>query len=62
MFRLVPPLFFIQSQNDSITLESFSSIIFGEFFCDFSNAIMYKNCRRVFKILEKGKILDLGSS
>ena len=45
MFRLVPPLFFIQSQNDSITLESFSSIIFGEFFCDFSNALMYKNCR-----------------
>ena len=41
-----------------------SSIIFGEFFCDFSNALMYKNCRGggVFKILEKGKILDLGSS
>ena len=50
VFLLVPPFFlniysqhFIQSQNDSISLESFSSIIFEKIFYDFSNVLMNTN-------------------
>ena len=50
VFLLVPPFFlniysqhFIQSQNDSISLESFSSIILEKIFDDFSNVLMNTN-------------------
>ena len=66
VFLLVPPFFlniysqhFIQSQNDSISLESFSSIIFEKIFYDFSNVLMNTNGVGYLNF-GKLKILDLG--